>query len=99
MEFKERIENHRSKLEQSVEVEKLYPSLQADKALTADDINLIDSAGSRQAKVSKLLDILFSKDSAALKSFYLVLQKTYQHILFAREAVPFPSVRTKHGKK
>lgn len=51
MEFKERVEHHRSKLEQSVEVEKLYPLLKQEKALTPEDVIAIEAQGSRSAKV------------------------------------------------
>ncbi|XP_005113457.2 uncharacterized protein LOC101847086 [Aplysia californica] len=95
MEFKERIENHRSKLEQNVDVEKLYPLLQQDKAITKEEIAQIETLPTKQAKVGKLLDVLLSKDSSALQSFYLVLQKMYQHILTAMFIQPqFSSARS-----
>ena len=90
MEFKERIEYHRSKLEQNVDVEKLYPLLQQDKTLTTEDITQIEKLSSKQAKVGKLVDILLAKDSGALQSFHLVLQTMYQHILTAMYSEPMP---------
>ncbi|CAL1527985.1 unnamed protein product [Lymnaea stagnalis] len=81
MEFRDIIEIHRSKLEQTVDVEKLYHQLQQENAITMDEISLIEDLQSKPAKVGKLLDILLSKDSAALQSLYLVLQNVYQQLL------------------
>lgn len=81
--FKERIEIHRSKIEQHVDVDKLYPLLQLEKALCIDEISEIEALPTKSAKVGKLLDVILSKDITVLQSFYLVLQKLYQHILTA----------------
>lgn len=89
--FKERIELYRTSLEQNVDVEKLYPMLQQDRAISAEEISQIETFSPKTAKVKKLLDIFLSKDNAALQSLFLVLQKFYQHILTAMFSDPvFP---------
>lgn len=98
MEFKERIEIHRPKLEQNLDVEKLYPMLQQYKTINTDDITLIEALPTKPSRVGKLLDILLSKDSAALQSFYLALQKMYEHILTEMFIEPhFPTNRDVQG--
>ena len=97
MEFKERIELHRTKLEQVLDAEKLHPLLQEDKALTADETAQVMSLPTKAAQTGRMLDLLLAKDNAALQSFYLVLQKMYQHILTSLfKEPPFSTRRPKH---
>ena len=96
MEFKERIELHRTKLEQTLDAEKLHPLLQEDKALTADETAHVMSSPTKAAQTGRLLDVLLAKDNAALQSFYLALQKMYQHVLTSLFVEPpFTTRRTK----
>ncbi|KAK0049149.1 disks large 5-like isoform X1 [Biomphalaria pfeifferi] len=81
MDFRDVIELNRSKLEIIVDAEKLYPHLQQDNVLSDKEISLVESVTNKPAKVGKLLDIILSKDSAALQSLYLVLQNVYQQQL------------------
>ncbi|GFR82371.1 disks large homolog 5-like [Elysia marginata] len=96
MEFKERIELNRTKLEQTLEAEKLLCLLQEDKALTAEETAQVMSLPTKTAQTSRLIDLLLSKDNAALQSFYLVLQKMYQHVLTSLFVeLPFTTRRSK----
>ncbi|XP_071107685.1 LOW QUALITY PROTEIN: disks large homolog 5-like [Haliotis cracherodii] len=77
---KELVAMHRSKIVQTVEVDKLRPYLEKGaQVLGPDEVAEIEGQSSRMAKVEKLLDVLSVKGGPAYENFLHALKNTYPH--------------------
>lgn len=78
---KELLKIHRDKFIASIEVDRLFPTLQGAGVLDSNDISLIKSGTSRSGQAEKLLNVLPEKSNFAFQSLCLALETTYPHLL------------------
>lgn len=100
---KELVAMHRSKIVQTVEVDKLCPYLEKGaQVLGPDEVAEIEGQSSRMAKVEKLLDVLSVKGGPAYENFLHALKNTYPHffdVLFMGGSSGLAGKSCKHSSK
>ena len=72
---------HQQTFLETLDVQRLYPTLHGHKILTMEDVNAINQQQTPAARVERLLDVLPSKGPHAFQAFCKSLESNYPHLL------------------